>query len=346
MPSCCLIVLSTLTLTIAVLCGLYGDQVKTVAVSLQALAAMNQGDFDAFINSYDVFDDPQHTKNDEAKVNAVYKVLVPLMALGDLTKFYIPPVMDESRVNFKSLNYQQVVFEKKMADTIKLGPGKQALDIGCGQGQIADTVQDHTGAKITGINISPEQLASARSTAESKGKLGKVLEFKQASMNDPLPYPDNHFDAVYIMQAVTYVHEPKKLMAEIRRVLKPGGMFSDLSIVTMDKYTETNSTHVRMLNHAKRVAVVPIFRPVQEYEEACTANGFSLKISKDLGHADMTKARPVRSSASRDCRASSLNSSDHEMFSLLLVRCTAHKTCILLVLCPGPCHQWSFSITG
>merc|ERR1719436_726622 len=109
-------------------------------------------------------------------------------------------------------------------------------------------------------------------------------------MNDPLPYPDGAFDAVYIMQAVTYVHDPNRLMKEIRRVLKPGGMFSDLSIVTMDKYNPKNETQYRMLQHAKRVAVVPIFRPRQVYEDACTSNGFSLKISEHLGHGDMTQA--------------------------------------------------------
>lgn len=178
-----------------------------------------------------------------------------------------------------------------MADTISLGPGKVALDIGCGQGKIADTVQEYTGAKIVGMNISPDQIATARSNAESKGKLGKVLEFDQASMNDdPLPYPDNAFDAVYVMQAITYVHNATNLMREIRRVLKPGGMFSDLSIVTMDNYNPKNETQYRMLQHAKRVAIVPIFRPRQVYENACTENGFSLKISRNLGHADMTQA--------------------------------------------------------
>lgn len=171
-----------------------------------------------------------------------------------------------------------------------LSPGKVALDIGCGQGLIADTIQEHSGAKIVGINISPDQIATARESAKSKGKLGTVLEFNQASMNDPLPYPDNSFDSVYVMQAITYVHDANKLMREIKRVLKPGGNFSDLSIVTLDNYDEKNATHHRMLEHAKRVSIVPTFRPRQVYEDACTSNGFTLKIHENLGHADMAQA--------------------------------------------------------
>lgn len=287
--------MSAVALVVAILVARWGlndtwSHVGNVAHALKTLSAMKQSDFDAFLNSYDVFDSPHHDVSDEAKVNSVYKVLVPLMGLGSLTKFYIPPVMDPSKKSFRYLNHQQVLFEHKMANTLSLSAGKVALDIGCGQGLIADEVQKYTGAKVVGINISPEQLELARSTARRNGKLGTLLEFDEASMNDPLPYPDGAFDAVYIMQAVTYVHDPKRLMKEIRRVLKPGGMFSDLSIVTLDKYNPKNETHLRMLQNGKRVSVVPIFRPRQEYEEACTSNGFSLRISENLGHADMTEA--------------------------------------------------------
>lgn len=261
-----------------------------IVAGLRALAAMDKSDFEAFINSYDVFETPNDDASDEVKVNSVYKVLVPLMALGNLTKFYIPPLMDPSKNTFPELNHNQVLFEQRVADALSLSPGKAALDIGCGQGLIADTIQEHTGAKIVGMNISPEQLASARSNAKCKGKLGTVLEFDEASMNDPLPYPDNAFEAVYIMQANAYVHNATNLLREVRRVLKPGGVFSDLAVVTTEKYNPKNETQLRMQQGAKRVGVIPTFRPVQVYKDACTSNGLSLKISEDLGHADMTQA--------------------------------------------------------
>jgi len=266
------------------------QHLQTMARAFQALYGMDQSDFDAFLGSYDVFDAPQSDKGDEAKVNNVYKVLVPLMALGSLTKYYIPPVMDASKNNYKYLNYNQVLFEQTMADTIKLKPGQVGLDIGCGSGYIADTVQEHTGAKIVGINISPDQIATARSNAEKNGKLGKLLDFQVGSMNDPLPFPDNTFDAVYVMQAICYVHDPVALMAEVKRVLKPGGRFSDLSIVTLDNYDVNNNTQNQMMHNARRVSVVTTFRPRKEYEDACTKNGFSLETSKLLGAADMTQA--------------------------------------------------------
>jgi len=285
-----------LSLIVVILGCLFGglqdkfDHACTIGMALRTLFAMEQSDFDAFLDSYDVFDTPKSDKGDETKVNAVYKVLVPLMALGSLTKYYIPPVMDPSKINFKYLNYNQVLFEQKMGDTLRVKKGQTALDIGCGSGYIANTVQEHTGAKIVGINISPEQIATARAHAEKSGKLGKLLDFQVGSMNDPLPFEDNSFDAVYVMQAICYVHDPVALMKEVRRVLKPGGVFSDLSIVTLDNYDPNNKTQHTMMKNAQRVSVVTTFRPRHVYEDACLANGFTLKTSKLLGAADMTQA--------------------------------------------------------
>jgi len=266
------------------------DRARTIGMALHTLWKFDQADFDAFLNSYDVFDTPAQAKEDEDKVNAVYKVLVPLMALGSLTKYYIPPVMDPEKMSFKYLNHNQMLFEHAMADTLSVKTGQRVLDIGCGSGYIAETVQAHTGAKVDGINVSPEQIATARDHAERSGKLGKVLDFQVASMNDRLPYDDNSFDAVYIMQAICYVHDPVALMKEVKRVLKPSGIFSDLSIVTLDNYNPNNKTQHKMMKNAQRVSVVTTFRPAKVYENACEVNGFKVKTSKLLGAADMTQA--------------------------------------------------------
>merc|ERR1712151_59447 len=110
------------------------DHLCTMGQALRTLYGMEQSDFDAFLNSYDVFDTPQSDASDEVKVNAVYKVLVPLMALGSLTKYYIPPVMDPDKVSFKYINYNQVLFEHKVGDTLSVKAGQRVLDIGCGSG--------------------------------------------------------------------------------------------------------------------------------------------------------------------------------------------------------------------
>ena len=81
------------------------------------------------------------------------------MELGALNKFYIPPLMDPRRATFLDLGWIQELFERKMADVMELTPGKTALDIGCGQGLVANIVQEQSKAVVKGINISPEQIA-------------------------------------------------------------------------------------------------------------------------------------------------------------------------------------------
>jgi ubiquinone/menaquinone biosynthesis C-methylase UbiE len=270
----------------------YGVVSRTILCghAIKTLAMLDSADYSAFVNSYDVFDNPKHTDEDETKVNAVYKVLVPLMELGHLTKFYIPPLMDPSRASFRDMGWNQELFERKMADEMKLAPGKVALDVGCGQGLVADMVQDQSGARVVGINISPEQIAKARSNAAAKNKLGAVLDFKMGSFNDPLDFPDNSFDAAYVVQASCYAHDFTKFMSEIARVLKPGGIFSDMAVATLDGYDLDNETQVKMAGEAKRVGVIPVWRPAQYYLDGCTNNGMKVTMKQHLGHHEMMQA--------------------------------------------------------
>lgn len=288
--------LSLVAVTIAILAGVgemrFGLVPRAVLCghAIKTLALLGNSDYNAFINSYDVFDDPQHTEEDETKVNAVYKVLVPLMELGALTKFYIPPVMDPKRASFPDMGWNQELFERKMADAMKLSPGKVALDIGCGQGLVADMVQEQSGAKVVGINISPEQIAKAQDHAAGKGKLGTVLDFQMGSMNDKLAFADDTFDAAYVVQASCYCHDFGAFMAEVARVLKPGGIFSDLAVTTLEGYDLDNETHVRMAGEAKRVGVIPVWRSAKYYLDGCTDNGLTVTVKKHLGHHKMMQA--------------------------------------------------------
>jgi ubiquinone/menaquinone biosynthesis C-methylase UbiE len=101
----------------------------------------------------------------------------------------------------------------------------KALDQGCGPGAISFALAEtaHPEAQITGIDISEDQLAYARSRAEA---FGCKPEFRKMSM-DRLDFPDNHFDVV---TACMSIHETppdvrRAAISETARVLKPGGIF-------------------------------------------------------------------------------------------------------------------------
>ena len=93
-----------------------------------------------------------------------------------------------------------------------------------------------------------------------------------------------------MVQASAYAHNFTALMAEVRRVLKPGGVFSDLAVTLLSAYDANNSTHARMAAEARRVGVIPVWRSTQYYMEGCTKNGFTVRMNKHLGHHELMQA--------------------------------------------------------
>ncbi len=93
-------------------------------------------------------------------------------------------------------------------------PGECILDLGCGDGQLTARLGEG-GADVTGVDASPAMVAAARFRGVSA---------KQANA-EKLPYPDASFDAVFSNAALHWVHDQDAMMAEVHRILKPGGRF-------------------------------------------------------------------------------------------------------------------------
>ena len=83
-------------------------------------------------------------------------------------------------------------------------------------------IAQETGARITGINIDPKQLKEATDRALFHN-LTNQLTYLKASFNDPLPFPDEHFDGLYNIQALSYTINFDALFKEMYRVLKSTG---------------------------------------------------------------------------------------------------------------------------
>ena len=88
------------------------------------------------------------------------------------------------------------------------------LDLGCGDGQLTKRLGT-TGASVVGVDASPEMVAAAR-------ERGVAADVGDA---EALPYARNTFDAVFSNAALHWVRDQDAMMAEVRRVLKPGGRF-------------------------------------------------------------------------------------------------------------------------
>jgi SAM-dependent methyltransferase len=96
--------------------------------------------------------------------------------------------------------------------------GKRVLDIGCGNGYVLWHYA-RRGAHVHGVDITETALALSRRRFELGGL---KAEFRLTDGNR-LPYPDRHFDIVCSMGVLHHIEDPRPMLAEARRVLRPGG---------------------------------------------------------------------------------------------------------------------------
>lgn len=92
------------------------------------------------------------------------------------------------------------------------------LDIGCASGIITQYLASYV-SKAIGIDIDEHAISIARKNYSKQ----KNLTFEIAS-GSKIPYENNFFDLVVCNQVYSYTSAPKKLLTEIYRVLKPGGI--------------------------------------------------------------------------------------------------------------------------
>ncbi len=93
-------------------------------------------------------------------------------------------------------------------------PGEEILDLGCGDGQLTARLVAG-GARMRGFDASPSMAAAARA---------RGIDVDEGTA-ERLPYPDASFDAVFSNAALHWMRDQDGVLAQVRRVLRPGGRF-------------------------------------------------------------------------------------------------------------------------
>ncbi len=97
-------------------------------------------------------------------------------------------------------------------------PGLRWIDVGCGTGALTELLVERCApAEVQGIDPSEGQLAFARTRPASR-----VAQFRQGDAM-ALPFPEDRFDAAIMALVIFFVPDPAKGVAEMVRVVGPGG---------------------------------------------------------------------------------------------------------------------------
>ncbi len=158
--------------------------------------------------------------------------------------------------------------------------GERILDVGCGSGQLTSEVAQ-CGAEVTGIDASPEMIATAR-------KNFPRMRFEVADAT-ALPFA-NEFDAVLSNAALHWIRDQSAAIASIARALKPGGRF----VFEMGGQRNLRQTMAAGCEAMRALGVhdpesrIPWYFPsIGEYAPQLESQGFEIKLA---AHID----RPTR----------------------------------------------------
>jgi SAM-dependent methyltransferase len=188
-------------------------------------------------------------------------------------------------VDFGQTSWVTTEESAQIPSMLELTSSSSVLEIGCGSGVYALHIAKTIGCTITGLDINAFGVQNANQLASRRGL--PQAHFEVCDVSKPLPFADQTFDAVFSNDVLCHIPGRPALLAEMYRVLKPGGrrmLFSDAliigGIVSQDEIATRSSIGYYL------------FSPPGENERLILQAGFTdLNVSDTTGEAAGTAAR-------------------------------------------------------
>lgn len=148
--------------------------------------------------------------------------------------------------------------------------GLKTLDVGCGGGFSCEFMAQR-GAIVSGIDRSHKCIVAAQNHAVTSGF---EIDYRQGFAEN-MPYDDNTFDVAICVDVLEHVADYKKVVSEVHRILKPGGLFF------FDTINRTFSSQIVMIGLMENI-LQEIRRGVHDWEKFITPEELSL-VMQDIG---------------------------------------------------------------
>jgi SAM-dependent methyltransferase len=132
-------------------------------------------------------------------------------------------VFDDGLVDqLESLYHKRDILRRRalVREAVGAQPGERILDVGCGPGFYVAELLEQVGPQgsMVGVDVSPQMLAVAARRCERHSN----VDFREGPAT-ALPVDDASFDAALSVQVLEYVADTPAALAEIHRVVRPGG---------------------------------------------------------------------------------------------------------------------------
>jgi demethylmenaquinone methyltransferase/2-methoxy-6-polyprenyl-1,4-benzoquinol methylase len=111
--------------------------------------------------------------------------------------------------------------------------GGRALDVATGTGLVAIELARRGPVDVVGLDQSPEMLGGARASIHRERLENRISLC--AGQAERLPFDDESFDAVTFTYLLRYVEDPPATLAELSRVLRPGGTLAGLEFYVPER---------------------------------------------------------------------------------------------------------------
>ncbi|MGO9488477.1 MAG: class I SAM-dependent methyltransferase [Solirubrobacteraceae bacterium] len=121
--------------------------------------------------------------------------------------------------------WQDPRWRRALVDELAPRDGQRILDVATGTGMVAGELLRRADCRVVGIDQSPQMLARAR--ARFAGRPAGQIELLEGQA-EALPFADASFDGLSFTYLLRYVEDPAATLAELARVVRPGGRIASL----------------------------------------------------------------------------------------------------------------------